>query len=312
MNRILIGHINPDSDTVCSPIAYSWYLNQKEKDSAKAYISGKLNHETEFILKHFNIETPEILNGFSEGQQVVIMDTNNFEELLPNIEKAQIVEIVDHHKLFGNLKSEKPATVTMLPLACTATIVWQKIKADTSVVVTPQIAGVMLCAIISDTLKFTSPTTTEIDKNAAEELASISNESIDSLAESMFEAKSDLTGMSNRDILTVDSKIFEMGSKKVRVSVMETTNPQKVLELKENLEKEIAAMKSEEKLNYMFFFVIDILKSEATVLTTTPEESQIAQNAFHQSLNGELLVLPGVVSRKKQIIPSLEPVVASI
>ncbi len=152
----------------------------------------------------------------------------------------------------------------------------------------------------------------EIDKNAAEELASISNESIDSLAESMFEAKSDLTGMSNRDILTVDSKIFEMGSKKVRVSVMETTNPQKVLELKENLEKEIAAMKSEEKLNYMFFFVIDILKSEATVLTTTPEESQIAQNAFHQSLNGELLVLPGVVSRKKQIIPSLEPVVASI
>lgn len=309
MSRIAIGHINPDTDTVCSPIAYSWFLSEKLGLSTTPKIAGALNKETLFVLKKFGIPTPEILKNFTVNDEVVLLDTNNPEELIEGIESAKLVEVVDHHKLVGGLHTSDPVKITMKPIACTATVVWQ-IMNDSKVLDLPkEIAGIMLCAILSDTLKFTSPTTTDEDKKAAEELADICGENVEELSAQMFEAKSDLSGMTTKDILTVDSKIFEMGDKKVKISVLETTKPNNALTMKEDLAIEMSKMKLEDKVDHIFFFVIDILKSEASLLATSDDEKALAEKAFDKSFEGDFLILPGVVSRKKQIVPALEKVV---
>lgn len=310
MSLKVIGHKAPDTDTVCSPIAYAWFLREVKKVDAAAFVSGKLNKETEFILNRYKIETPQALESFSKGDELVLMDTNNPEELLGGLNEAQIIEIVDHHKLVGGLSTEKPVTVTMLPYACTATIVWDIIKRAGDVTIPREIAGIMLCAILSDTLKFTSPTTTEHDKEVAIELAKIAGEEIDSLATLMFEAKSDLTGMTANDILTVDSKVFEFGTSKSRISVLETTKPENTLSMIQSLKETMLEVKKTEGINYFFFFVVDILKTEAHLIVATDEEKNFAEKAFNAQFAGETMLLPGVVSRKKQIIPVLESVIA--
>lgn len=306
MSIKVIAHIAPDSDATCSPIAYAWYLKEKKGIDATAYIAGNLNKETEFILNHFDIAIPPILEKFESGDQVVLMDTNNPDELVNGIENAQIIEIIDHHKLFGGLSTDSPVKVTMIPLACTATIVWKIMKAEGNTDIDKNIAGVMLSAILSDTLKFTSPTTTDEDRNAATELATICGEGIETLASAMFSAKSNLTGMSPTDILTVDSKIFEMNNNRVRVSVLETTNPEIALGMKDDLIGGMDKLKTDENLDGIFFFVVDILNTEATLIVTNDKEKDIAQKAFGQVFDNSILKLPGVVSRKKQIVPKLE------
>ncbi len=309
-NIIVIGHISPDTDATCSAIAYAWLLNHLNHD-ATPYVAGSLNKETEFVLKKFAIDTPEVLSSFPAESKVAIVDTNNPKELIDGIENTQIVGIVDHHKLFGGLTTESPIYVTIQPLACTCTIIWNIMK-DQGVSELPEdIAGIMLSAILSDTLKFTSPTTTDKDKEAAHELAKICKNDIDTLSEEMFKAKSDLSGLSPEDILTTDSKIFEFGSKPVRISVLETTAPDNALQMSEELKTAMESLKASEKLDHIFFFVVDILKTEATLIVTSDSEKEIAEKAFNASFSDDLLTLPGVVSRKKQIIPALEPVITA-
>lgn len=310
MTLKVFGHTPPDTDTVCAPIAYAWYLSNKKGKDATAFVGGALNKETAFVLQHFNIETPAVIDKLTADDHVVVMDTNNPDELLEGINDAVIEEIIDHHKLVGSLTTEKPIPVTIVPIACTATIVWEKMKSDGNTDIPKEIAGIMLGAIISDTLKLTSPTTTDRDKAAVDELATIADENVDELAKGMFAAKSDLTGMSAQDILIVDSKIFTFGNKKVRISVLETTNPGNALAMKEELLANMDSLKKREKLDYAFFFAVDILKSEATLLTTTDEEKRIAEKAFQTTFDGDFMNAPGVVSRKKQIVPALEPVIA--
>lgn len=309
MAKIAIGHVNPDTDTVCSPIAYSWFLNEKMNLQVSPKIAGELNKETQFVLHKFDMSTPEVLTNFTKDDEIILLDTNNPEELLPGIEYAKIIEIVDHHKLVGGLTTAEPLKITMKPLACTATIVWQIMKGFGVKNLPKEIAGIMLCGILSDTLKFTSPTTTEDDKETAKELQTICGESIEKLSEDMFAAKSDLTGMSTKNILTVDSKVFPMSNKKIRISVLETTKPQNAINMKSDLVNEMLEIKNEEKTDHFFFFIVDILNSEANLVVTDDIEKNFAEEAFNQKFNGDFLKLAGVVSRKKQIVPQLEKVI---
>ena len=302
------GHKGPDTDTTCSAIVYAWHLTENMGKKAEAFVLGELNKETEFVLNKFGVKKPSLLKKYEKGDELVIVDTNNAEELLDNLNEASVVEILDHHKLTGNISTEVPIPVTIEPLACTATIIWKKIKEANVSVPPKEMVGLMLSAILSDTLKFTSPTTTDEDKEAARELSKICGEDIESLSESMFEAKSDLTGMSAMDILLVDSKLFETKGKKVRYSVLETTNPEKALEMQKEIEEASNKLKEEESLDYLFFFVIDILNSDCVLLVTKDEERKVAAKAFDKKFEEKLLKLPGIVSRKKQIIPSIEAV----
>jgi manganese-dependent inorganic pyrophosphatase len=199
--------------------------------------------------------------------------------------------------------------MTLRPIACSATVIWQIMKSDGNSDIPSNMAGLLVSAILSDTLKFTSPTTTEEDKQAAEELAKIAGVEIDKHAEEMFEAKSDLSGMATKDILLSDSKIFELGNKKVRVSVLETTKPENAISMKENLLKGIDELKKKESLDLMFFFVVDIINSAADLIVQSYTEKEVAEKAFKCKVDDNQANLPGVVSRKKQIIPELERVI---
>lgn len=299
----VFGHKAPDTDATCTPIVYAWFLNKINK-KAEAFILGEFNRETKFVLEHFNIQTPKVLEKLNEGDEVVILDTNNPDELPDNLESTKILEIIDHHKLAG-LKTNSPLRINMKPVGCTSTIVYQLIKQE-SVDLDKDMAGLLLAAILSDTLKFTSPTTTNDDQQAAENLAEISGIDMEKLANDMFAAKSDLAGMDPKDILLSDSKVFEMGDKKVRVSVHETTKPENSIGMSEDLKRAMNEIKASEKLDAMYFFVVDILKSQASLIVSNDEEINKSESAFEQKFNNGFLSLEGVVSRKKQMVPSLE------
>jgi manganese-dependent inorganic pyrophosphatase len=300
----VMGHVPPDTDSVCSPIVYAWYLKQTGVD-AKAVIAGKLNKETQFLLQHFNVPQPEMITEVNETDQLVLLDTNNPEELISGYEKATIIEVIDHHKLAG-LTTPAPLRVTIRPYACVATVLFDMLDEKIAMQMPKDIAGLMLAAILSDTLKFTSPTTTDRDREAAKVIADHTGINVDELATQMFAAKSNLEGMSAYDILTSDHKNFKFGENTYKVAVLETTDPQQSLSRKAELLTEMQNIKTNENLAGVFFFVVDILKTEATLIVSDEELRVLAEKAFGQAWNEDTMYLPGVVSRKKQIIPPLE------
>lgn len=301
---LVFGHLNPDTDTTCSAIAYAWLLKQQGTE-AEPRVLGNLNKETTYILKRFEVETPALLPDIPAGTPVVVVDTNNPEELPESIGGAELTEIIDHHKLVGGLSTKDPIAVTMRPVACTATIIWEKMQL---VGVQPErsIAGLMLGAILSDTLNFTSPTTTAVDKQVAEELAVLAGVEMEEMASAQSDAKSDLSGLSNREILTQDSKIFALGNAKVRISVLETTKPDNAFAMQDQLLAEARLMRDEEGLRGIFFFIVDVTKSHATLVLAGDWEKQVAEKAFQAESQDGMLQLPGVLSRKKQMVPAIE------
>lgn len=307
----VLGHQNPDTDSTCSPIVYAWFLNEFRNLEAEPVVLGGLNKEAQFVLNHFGVDTPRQVSKVIEGEQLVIVDTNNPDELVSGYEQAEILEIIDHHKLQG-LKTSNIPTVTIKSYGSMPTVLWE-IMAEAHDNMPKHIAGLMLAPILSDTLKFTSPTTTGQDREVADILAEIAEVDIDTFAAELFAAKSDLTGMSATQILTTDSKDFDFGGKVYKLAVLETTAPAKALEMRAELADEIEVIKSQEGLAGMMFFIVDIVNSEAHLFVTSEHEAQIARKAFNADFDETgIMRLPGVVSRKKQIAPMVEQAALSL
>lgn len=303
----VIGHLNPDTDSTCTPVVYAWYLTEIKGQNAQAILAGEPNREALYLLERFNTAKPEIVSQLNEGEQIVLIDTNNAEELVSGWEKSEIVEIVDHHKLFGNISTEKPVSIVMSPVACVGTIVWEMIvSSGATSKLSADHAGLLLGSILSDTLKFSSPTTTQRDRDAASALAEIAGVNVDELAEKMFAAKSDLTGMSAQDIILMDSKAVEFAGKKVRVSVLETVKPENALAMKDELIAGISKLKSEQGLAHLPLFIVDIMSTASTVIMADEADKELIEKAFAVEVSVDTVNLPGVVSRKKQMLPNLE------
>ena len=301
----VFGHKPPDTDTVGSAILWAWYLKTHTSQEAEAYVLGDLNKETSFVLERWNIPQPPLLEAITEGDEVVIVDTNNPQELFPNINDAVITHIIDHHRLFGGLITKAPVEVTMRPLACTATVIHDKLGEHVDTL-SKEMAGLMLSCILSDTLEFRSPTTTPHDKDVAQKLAEKLGLDISAYANEMFAAKSDVSDFTDTGLLHLDSKKFDVGGKNIRISVAETTNPKSILDRKVGIVSAIKALVEEEKgTDDLLFFVIDILKEEATVFTYNDFTKRLVETSFNVSVESDTEVLPGVVSRKKQIVPVL-------
>lgn len=302
----VFGHKSPDTDTTCSAILWAWYLNNHTTTKAVPYVLGELNKETQFVLNKWGVPQPVLLEGVAAGDEVVIVDTNNPQELFDNITEATIVAIIDHHKLVGGLSTDSPPTITMRPLACTATLI-HDLMGDVADDLPKDMAGLMLSCILSDTLEFRSPTTTPHDKAVAEKIAAHLGVAISEYASEMFAAKSDVSDYTDKGLVHLDSKKFAVGDKNIRVSVVETTMPQILLNRKNEL---IAAMediiKEESDTDDVLFFIVDILKEEATVLTYNDLTKKVIESSFGVSVAGDATVLPGIVSRKKQIVPVLK------
>jgi len=307
-NPLVIGHINPDTDTTCAAIAAAWYYTETGTP-ATAVMGGEPNKETAFVLQYFGLPRPEQRTQLTSDDEVIIVDTNNPEELLPGIHEAKIIGIIDHHKLAGGLSTPEPISIRIEPYACTCTILFE-LMFEAELQIPKEIAGVMAASIISDTLKFTSPTTTEADTKAANALALFAQIDIDTLAEGMFAAKSDLSGLTPTDLLTLDSKIFTLGNRKLRLSVIETTKPENALAMQNDILAAAREMKTKEGLDGVFFYVVDILNSNSDLLLADSFEQDTAAKAYQVMVEGTSVHLPGVVSRKKQMVPNLEKALA--
>lgn len=302
----VFGHKSPDTDSTGSAILWAWYLNTHTSYDATPFVLGKLNKETIFVLDKWNIPEPELLESVDESDDVVIVDTNNPQELLSNISEVNIVKIIDHHRLAGGLSTKTPVDMTIKPLASTATIIYDLIEEHIDTL-PENILGLMLSCILSDTLAFRSPTTTPHDKDVIEKLAKKLGLDIQEYANEMFAAKSDLSDLSDSRLVRMDSKKVVLGDKNIRVSVIETTTPEAILERKDGIVEAIKKIVDEEDdIDDILFFIIDIFREEAAVLTYNKFISDVVATSFDVLIEADIEVLPGILSRKKQIIPALK------
>ena len=301
----VFGHKSPDTDSTGSPIVWAWYLTEIKGTPAEAKLLGEPNTEAAFVLKKWDLPKPEIISGIAAGDKVVIVDTNNPAELPDGINDADIVQIIDHHKLTGGIETKGPIDITIKPLACTATIM-HNLMGENAAKMPRGIKGAMLSCILSDTLEFRSPTTTEQDKALALELAKDLGIDVAAYAAELFEAKSDVGAFSDAELLRMDSKEYNVAGKELRVSVLETTAPKLILDRKDSLMTSMEAVAKEDGADQVLLFVVDILKEEATLLVPNDLVKQMAEASFGATVTGDTVVLPGVMSRKKQIIPALK------
>lgn len=301
----VFGHKAPDTDATCSAIIWAWYLGEVKHTPAVALLQGTPNTEALHVLRHWGVELPEIIADVAAGDNVVVVDTNNVAELPASINEANLIEVIDHHMLQGGLKTRTPITVTIRPLACTATVMHDLMGADAARMPDP-VKGLMLSCILSDTLEFRSPTTTSHDRAVAEHLAGELGLSIPGYAAEMFAAKSDVSAFSDAELLRMDSKEYGLSGKKFRISVLETTSPEAVLARKDTLLAAMPGVAREDGVDQVLLFVIDILNAAATLLVPNAQVRSIAEKSFGVSVTGDTVLLPGVVSRKKQIVPNLK------
>ena len=302
----VFGHKAPDTDSTGSPIIWAWYLSEVRKEPARAVLLGEPNTEAAWMLAKWDLPKPEIIADVAAGDRCVIVDTNNPAELPPSINEADVIEIIDHHLLAGGIKTRLPINITMRPLACTATIMHDLIGDEDLARAPRAIKAAMLTCILSDTLEFRSPTTTPHDRAVAEKLAAGLGINVSEYAAEMFAAKSDVSAFDDAALLRMDSKEFELDGKKLRVSVLETTSPAVLLARKDALAAAMPAVAAEDGADEVLLFVVDILNEEATLLVPNAYVKQVAEASFGVPVSGDTVVLPGIMSRKKQIIPSLK------
>ena len=302
----IFGHQAPDTDATASALIWAWYLNEIKNKPATAYVLGEPNTEAAFVLKRWGFETPEILTGIEADEKVVIVDTNNPAELFPNISDADIRQVIDHHALAGGLSTKGPINITIRPVASTATVMMAILPSKAMEAMPEAIKGLVLSCILSDTLEFRSPTTTPRDVSLAHKLAKELRLDIPAYAAEMFAAKSDISHFSDAELLRLDSKKFEVGGKKLRVSVLETTAPQVVMDRKASLMASMEAVAAEDGVDEVLLFVVDILSEASTLLIPNDSVKAIAEKSFGAVAEGDTVLLEGVVSRKKQIIPNLK------
>lgn len=305
MTTFVFGHKSPDTDATLSAIIWAWYLTNVRHENAEPRLLGEPNTEAAHLLKHWGFAKPEIIADVAPGQNVVIVDTNNPAELPPSINDANIMAIIDHHMLVGGLKTKGPINVVMRPLACTATVMHDIMAADVDGL-PRNIKGAMLSCILSDTLEFRSPTTTPHDRAVAEKLAADLGINIPAFAADMFAAKSDVAAFSDAELLRMDSKEYSVAGKDLRVSVLETTAPRVLLDRKAALMAAMPGVATADGADQVLLFIVDILNEEATLLVPNDLVARMAEASFGVKVSGDTVVLPGIMSRKKQIIPALK------
>lgn len=304
MTTLVFGHKAPDTDSLGSALIWAWYLNETG-GNAEARLLGEPNTEAAFVAKRWGFGEIARLDDIADDQDCVIVDTNNPAELPANINGANVVAIIDHHKLTGGIETKAPIDVTIRPLACAATVMYQ-LMGETALKMPEAIKGLMLSCILSDTLEFRSPTTTDVDRKLADDLAADLGLSIPTYAAEMFDAKSDVSAFSEAELLRMDSKEYAVDGTKFRVSVLETTAPHQILARKDALLAAMEPVAAEDGVDQVLLFVVDILREEATLLVPNDLVKSVAEKSFGAEISGNSVVLPGILSRKKQIIPNLK------
>ena len=300
------GHIIPDSDSVCSAISLAYLLNKIGRAATPAR-QGELNPETKFILDKFGFEAPIIKTSFA-GDELFITDYSDLAQAPQDMDKTTVVGIVDHHKL-GDITTSTPLECWIRPVGCTNTIVKEMYDYH-KVEIPKNIASIMLCAILSDTVIFKSPTCTALDIQVVRELAKIAGiEDFGALGMEMFKVKSEVEGTPIRELAMRDYKNFDMHGFKVGVGQLEVVDGSVFDKIKDELMEDIKKVKDEQNLHTVALLLTDIMKEGSEILVTS-DDTSIFEKAFNCKLEDGKVWLDGCLSRKKQIIPFLEPAFA--
>ncbi len=304
MDKTLIfGHKNPDTDSICSSIVKE-ILNKKEKkEDAKAVRLGNINKETEYVLNYLQIDAPELIESVDECQKVILVDHNDFAQSANNIENAQIIEVVDHHRI-GNFKTVEPLYFTAKPYGCTSTILYQEFV-QKGIKIDKIEAILMASAIISDTLLLKSPTTTDYDRKALAELEKIAGIDVNNFGLEMLKAGTNLDDYSSEELLHIDAKSLEKNDLKYIIAQVNTVSIEDVLKREEEIKAAINKEIKEKNLCLFVFAITDILNSNSEMIILG-KKSNITKAAFGKDLVNNRVFLEGVVSRKKQILPFID------
>ena len=295
----VFGHKSPDSDSITSSIVMANLENKLGNTEAKAYRLGNINKETEFILNYLNIEAPELLESVEEGSNVILVDHNSPSESIDNLDEVNIVKIVDHHKLA--LNTSYPLNLRFEAVGCSETILC-KLYEENNVEITKEIATLMLSAIISDTLLLKSPTTTDDDINAVEKLSKIAEIDYKEYGLDMLKAGTDLSSFTIDEILSLDAKQIDFKDVKSIVNQVNTADISEVMAMKSELEDGILKIIDEENLDLFMLLITDIVNSNSQVIALG-NASELVEKAYDVKLDDNTVLLEGVVSRKKQVVP---------
>jgi len=310
MKTYIIGHQKPDTDSVVAVLAFKHIFDSDKcwgHTDSVACIAHNLNPETEFVFNKFKADKPQLIKAsdIPVDAKIVLVDHNEELQRLTGLNKNQVTDIFDHHKI--NLNLNKPIFITTKDWGATNTIAWQIM--DTYKYSIPKtLAALMLCAILSDTVGFKSVTTTDIDKQTAQALAKIAAiNNIDQLALEMLKAKSDISKLTDDQIATNDYKVYDFSGKKVFISQLETIEQENLLKTrKQNLLQALQTLKQKENYDLAFVAISDVLKINTKLLILSDEEKNIAEKAFNQKPENNLLDIGPKLSRKKQIAPAIE------
>ncbi|WP_058307679.1 manganese-dependent inorganic pyrophosphatase [Gracilibacillus massiliensis] len=304
-NTLIFGHKNPDTDTICSAIAYA-ELKTALGEEVEAVRLGEVNNETQFALDHFSQSAPRMVENVSdEVDQVILVDHNERQQSAEDIDRVQVLEVIDHHRI-ANFETKDPVYYRAEPVGCTATIL-NKLYKENNVEIKKETAGLMLSAIISDSLLFKSPTCTDQDVAAAKELAEIAGVDSEKYGLDMLKAGANLSDKSAQDLITMDAKEFDMNGNKVEIAQVNTVEVDDVLAMRSEIEPAIEKTVADKGLKLFVFVITDILNNDSVVLAVGEAEDKVAK-AFDVTLENKTATLKGVVSRKKQVVPNLQNV----
>ncbi|MFD0670158.1 manganese-dependent inorganic pyrophosphatase [Cohnella sp. GCM10027633] len=303
MSKVLIfGHKNPDTDTICSAIAYA-DLKTKLGFDVEAVRLGAVSGETQFALDAFGFQAPRLVETVAnETKEVILVDHNERQQSAPDIDQVRVVEVIDHHRI-ANFETSGPLYFRAEPVGCTATIL-NKLYKENGVEISKPVAGLMLSAIISDSLLFKSPTCTAEDIAAARELASIAGVDADAYGLDMLKAGADLSDKSIAQLISLDAKEFSMGGAKVEIAQVNAVDVNDVLSRQAELEDALTNIINAKGLDLFLFVVTDILNNDSVGIALGKAADAVEQ-AYGVKLSNNQAVLKGVVSRKSQIVPVL-------
>lgn len=302
MEKILVfGHQSPDTDSITSSIAMA-FLQTKLGKTAVPYRLGNVSNETQFALDYFKVGAPELLEELEEGNEVILVDHNEPKQSANGIEKATVKMVVDHHRIDG-FNTAEPLYYYAEPVGCTATILYKLFKTH-NVEIPSYIAGLMLSAIVSDTLLFKSPTCTAEDKSTAEALAKIANVDIEKYGLALLKAGTDLSGFTSEQLINLDAKQVTLADKvKAKIAQVNTADIDEVMVRKAEIEAALTKEMDELGLDFVLFLITDIINSNSQAITFG--NNALVEKSYSVKVENNTTFLPGVVSRKKQVIPVL-------
>lgn len=295
--KLVFGHQNPDTDTIASAIAASYFLNQTMGQETEPVALGNPNAETQFALDYFKIEPLRTIEK-AETEQVYLVDHNEAAQSVQNIDEVEVVGVYDHHKI--NFSSNAPLWFINMPLGSVATVLYYEFK-KSNTEIPSAIAGMMASAIISDTLLLKSPTTTPMDQPALEALAEIAGiKDYEAYGLELLKAGTDLSSRTAQELIDGDAKSFDFNGNTFRIGQVNTVDIDEALNRQSELE---IAMQAEGYDNFLFV-ITDILNSNSKALYLGDAADEVAK-AFDTVITNNVINLPGVVSRKKQVVPPL-------